>query len=212
MRSGTHGHQDVHAAATGVDELGGGLLGRPPGLVENLTLPVRGHAVGARPSHSTGISRFVNPLQHPPAADAAGESRIGGRGKKRNVISRATVGILALLISTVFWRSWTKCTAHSRGPQGECPCASSSALTVSRNARQIGGGPRLLLVRPCTRRSVRLASHSSERRPPVVALHTAIAIVIAVGLIIALKVDPVISLLLASLYLGLLPASASPGR
>jgi gluconate:H+ symporter, GntP family len=36
----------------------------------------------------------------------------------------------------------------------------------------------------------------------VVALHTAIAIVIAVGLIIWLKVDPVISLLLASLYLG----------
>ncbi|HEX6758652.1 MAG TPA: SLC13 family permease [Propionibacteriaceae bacterium] len=35
------------------------------------------------------------------------------------------------------------------------------------------------------------------------ALHTAIAIVIAVGLIIWLKVDPVISLLLASLYLGL---------
>jgi gluconate:H+ symporter, GntP family len=37
----------------------------------------------------------------------------------------------------------------------------------------------------------------------VVALHTAIAIVLAVGLIIGLKVDPVISLLLASLYLGL---------
>jgi H+/gluconate symporter-like permease len=37
----------------------------------------------------------------------------------------------------------------------------------------------------------------------VVALHTVIAIVIAVGLIIAVKVDPVISLLLASLYLGL---------
>ena len=37
----------------------------------------------------------------------------------------------------------------------------------------------------------------------MVALHTAIAIVLAVGLIIALKVDPVISLLLASLYLGL---------
>jgi gluconate:H+ symporter, GntP family len=37
----------------------------------------------------------------------------------------------------------------------------------------------------------------------VVVLHTAIAIVIAVGLIIWLKVDPVISLLLASLYLGL---------
>jgi hypothetical protein len=37
----------------------------------------------------------------------------------------------------------------------------------------------------------------------MVALHTGIAIVIAVGLIIALKVDPVISLLLASLYLGL---------
>jgi gluconate:H+ symporter, GntP family len=37
----------------------------------------------------------------------------------------------------------------------------------------------------------------------VVALHTAIAIVIAVGLIIWLKVDPVISLLLASLYLGI---------
>jgi gluconate:H+ symporter, GntP family len=36
----------------------------------------------------------------------------------------------------------------------------------------------------------------------VVALHTAIAIVLAVGLIIWLKVDPVISLLLASLYLG----------
>jgi len=37
----------------------------------------------------------------------------------------------------------------------------------------------------------------------VVALHTAIAIALAVGLIIWLKVDPVISLLLASLYLGL---------
>jgi GntP family gluconate:H+ symporter len=37
----------------------------------------------------------------------------------------------------------------------------------------------------------------------VVALHTAIAIVLAVGLILWLKVDPVISLLLASLYLGL---------
>ena len=36
----------------------------------------------------------------------------------------------------------------------------------------------------------------------MVALHTAIAIVLAVGLIIWLKVDPVISLLLASLYLG----------
>ena len=37
----------------------------------------------------------------------------------------------------------------------------------------------------------------------MVALHTAIAIVLAVGLIILLKVDPVIALLLASLYLGL---------
>jgi gluconate:H+ symporter, GntP family len=37
----------------------------------------------------------------------------------------------------------------------------------------------------------------------MVALHTAIAIVIAIGLIIRFKVDPVISLLLASLYLGL---------
>ena len=37
----------------------------------------------------------------------------------------------------------------------------------------------------------------------MVALHTAIAIVLAVSLIIGLKVDPVISLLLASLYLGL---------
>ncbi len=37
----------------------------------------------------------------------------------------------------------------------------------------------------------------------MVALHVAIAILLAVGLIIALKVDPVISLLLASLYLGL---------
>ncbi|HEX5906514.1 MAG TPA: hypothetical protein VFY56_05795 [Propionibacteriaceae bacterium] len=37
----------------------------------------------------------------------------------------------------------------------------------------------------------------------MVALHTAIAIVLAVGLIIGFKVDPVISLLLASLYLGL---------
>ena len=37
----------------------------------------------------------------------------------------------------------------------------------------------------------------------MVALHTAIAIVLAVGLILWLKVDPVISLLLASLYLGL---------
>jgi gluconate:H+ symporter, GntP family len=37
----------------------------------------------------------------------------------------------------------------------------------------------------------------------MVALHTAIAIVIAIGLIIRFKVDPVISLLIASLYLGL---------
>ena len=37
----------------------------------------------------------------------------------------------------------------------------------------------------------------------MVALHTAIAIVLAIGLIIRFKVDPVISLLLASLYLGL---------
>ena len=37
----------------------------------------------------------------------------------------------------------------------------------------------------------------------MVALHTGIAIVLAVGLIIWLKVDPVISLLIASLYLGL---------
>ena len=37
----------------------------------------------------------------------------------------------------------------------------------------------------------------------MVALHTGIAIVLAVSLIIGLKVDPVISLLLASLYLGL---------
>ena len=37
----------------------------------------------------------------------------------------------------------------------------------------------------------------------MVALHTAIAIVLAVVLIIRFKVDPVISLLLASLYLGL---------
>ena len=37
----------------------------------------------------------------------------------------------------------------------------------------------------------------------MVAVHTAIAIVLAVGLIIKFKVDPVISLLVASLYLGL---------
>jgi gluconate:H+ symporter, GntP family len=37
----------------------------------------------------------------------------------------------------------------------------------------------------------------------VVALYTAIAIVLAVGLIIWLKIDPVISLLVASLYLGI---------
>jgi H+/gluconate symporter-like permease len=37
----------------------------------------------------------------------------------------------------------------------------------------------------------------------VVALHVAIAIVLAIGLIIRFKVDPVISLILASLYLGL---------
>ena len=37
----------------------------------------------------------------------------------------------------------------------------------------------------------------------MVALHTAIAIVLAIGLIIRVKVDPVISLILASLYLGL---------
>ncbi|HEX3206728.1 MAG TPA: SLC13 family permease, partial [Propionibacteriaceae bacterium] len=44
---------------------------------------------------------------------------------------------------------------------------------------------------------------SEGRSTPMVALHTAIAIVIAIGLIIRFKVDPVISLLLASLYLGL---------
>src|SRR4028119_1533865 len=38
---------------------------------------------------------------------------------------------------------------------------------------------------------------------PVVALHTAVAIVLAIGLIIRGKVDPVISLIIASLYLGL---------
>ena len=37
----------------------------------------------------------------------------------------------------------------------------------------------------------------------VALLHTAIAIVLAIGLIIRFKVDPVISLILASLYLGL---------
>ena len=37
----------------------------------------------------------------------------------------------------------------------------------------------------------------------MVALHTAIAIVLAVVLIIRFKIDPVISLLLAALYLGL---------
>ena len=37
----------------------------------------------------------------------------------------------------------------------------------------------------------------------MVALHTAIAIVLAIGLIIRFKVDPVISLIVASLYLGL---------
>ena len=37
----------------------------------------------------------------------------------------------------------------------------------------------------------------------MVALHTAIAIILAIGLIIRFKVDPVISLLLAALYLGL---------
>jgi len=37
----------------------------------------------------------------------------------------------------------------------------------------------------------------------MVAVHTAIAIVLAIGLIIKVKVDPVISLILASLYLGL---------
>jgi H+/gluconate symporter-like permease len=37
----------------------------------------------------------------------------------------------------------------------------------------------------------------------MVALHTAIAIVLAIGLIIKFRVDPVISLILASLYLGL---------
>ena len=37
----------------------------------------------------------------------------------------------------------------------------------------------------------------------MVALHTAIAIVLAIGLIIKVKVDPVISLIIASLYLGL---------
>lgn len=37
----------------------------------------------------------------------------------------------------------------------------------------------------------------------MVALHTAIAIILAIGLIIRVKVDPVISLILASLYLGL---------
>jgi H+/gluconate symporter-like permease len=38
---------------------------------------------------------------------------------------------------------------------------------------------------------------------PVVVLHTAIAIVLVIGLIIRLRVDPIISLVLGSLYLGL---------
>ncbi|WP_275425733.1 hypothetical protein [Nocardioides solisilvae] len=37
----------------------------------------------------------------------------------------------------------------------------------------------------------------------MIALHTAVAIVLAIGLIIRFKVDPVISLIVASLYLGL---------
>ena len=37
----------------------------------------------------------------------------------------------------------------------------------------------------------------------MVVLHTAIAIVLVIGLIIRLKVDPVIALILGSLYLGL---------
>ena len=46
--------------------------------------------------------------------------------------------------------------------------------------------------------------HTTEtEEQPVVALHTAVAIVLAIGLIIKGKVDPVISLILASLYLGL---------
>ena len=72
-----------------------------------------------------------------------------------------------------------------------------------RDARQIGGpGLGWLVPLPAP---VPFVSHLKLRtqEPPVVALHTAIAIVIAVGLIIWLKVDPVISLLLASLYLGL---------
>src|SRR5699024_4440586 len=43
----------------------------------------------------------------------------------------------------------------------------------------------------------------SKGRPPVVAVHTLIAIVAVVLLIIRFKVDPVISLVLGSLYLGI---------
>ena len=44
----------------------------------------------------------------------------------------------------------------------------------------------------------------------MVVVHTVIAIILVIALIIRLKVDPVISLIFASLYLGLAPASASP--
>ena len=44
----------------------------------------------------------------------------------------------------------------------------------------------------------------------MVALHTTIAIVLVIALIIKVRIDPVISLILGSLYLGLAAASASP--
>ena len=45
----------------------------------------------------------------------------------------------------------------------------------------------------------------------MVVLHTAIAIVLVIGLIIRGRVDPVISLVLGSLYLGLASGVGFPG-
>jgi hypothetical protein len=130
---GADGYQDVHAAATGVDELGGGFdeVADLDRARESDVAHVRGPAVGARPSRHRHIP-FCQSTRAPDHADVAGASRIG-RGEEVQRISRAAVGILAPDLYLWFWSGcpWTKCiTAPLSGPPGECTCASSKGLGV----------------------------------------------------------------------------------
>ena len=83
-RAGPHGDEDVHAAATGVDQSGGGLDEvadrHRPGEVD--VADVRGDAVPATPADRTRIPRLVDPLEDPAAADVAQVAGVGRRGEE----------------------------------------------------------------------------------------------------------------------------------